>query len=138
MAASGRTPLLGLTFTSDEAMNSNLLRVERAISDARGVVTTSVTSPTTCAPGDGFIQGGLFCVALADAVPNQLVEAQITGVASVKKASGSSDAFQPGDAVSVDENGHVALAGTTRIGTAVAVSGGSETTVRTLLQPGLA
>jgi predicted RecA/RadA family phage recombinase len=137
MPSSGRTPLLGLTFTSDAAMNDNLLRIERAVSDARSIVSSSVTSPTHCVAGDGFIQGGLFCVALSDAAPNDLVEAQITGVAAVKKAVGSSDAYAPGDPVLVDENAHAALAGTARIGTAVAVSGGSETTVRTLLQPGL-
>jgi predicted RecA/RadA family phage recombinase len=135
--SSGRTPLLGLTFTSDAAMNDNLMRVERAVSDARGVVTSSVISPTHCVAGDGFIQGGLFCIALSDAAPNELVEAQITGVAAVKKADGSSDVYAPGDPVLVDENAHASLAGTTRIGTAAADSGGSEPTVRTLLQPGL-
>lgn len=137
MSTANRTPLLGLTYTSDAAMNTNLARIERAISDVRGIVVTEVTSPTTCARGDAFIQGGLFCIALADAVPNQSVEAQITGIASVKKATGSNDAYAPGDPVLVDENAHASLAGTTRVGTAVVSSAGTETTVRALLQPGL-
>ena len=133
-----RTPVLGLTFTSDAAMNSNLLRLERALATVRGIVTTSITTPTQCVPGDGFIQGGLFCVALDAGSPNQLIDAQITGVADVKKATSGSHAYAPGDPVLVDENAHASTAGTTRIGTAVAVSDGPTGTVRTLLQPGLA
>jgi predicted RecA/RadA family phage recombinase len=123
-----------LHYTGDQVMNQNLAQIEQSLSALASAGTAQVITPTQVAPGDPFLLGSLYCVALTPGAPNDKVAAQVTGITQAQKAD-PPDSYMGGDTVMVDANAKASKSATTPIGICVEDSDASSATVRTLLTP---